>query len=132
MSVVNPKYIFDKKHIKDALEENIQQNGIDIRVEKGFTLQPKSFKNILCIESIFVPDNMMAIFHVRSSYSRKGVFLTSGVWDSGFQGRLGCSMYNMAGTSITIPDGERIGQVYFIYADSASLYNGQYQGIGLE
>ena len=130
--IVNPKRVFKQGIVQDALKENIQQNGIDIRTEDEVVLPPKSFKNILCIESVFVPSELVGRLNIRSSFSRKGVFCTSGLWDSGFKGRLGCSLYNLSDDTITIPKGERIAQIFFLVARSASMYNGQYQGDGLD
>lgn len=130
--IVSPKRVFKQRIIRDALRENVQQNGIDIRVAEEVVLPPKSFKNILCIESVFVPHNLTGRLNIRSTYSRKGIFCSSGLWDSGFQGRLGCSLYNLSDETITIPKGERIAQIFFCSAKSASLYSGKYQGDGLE
>lgn len=130
--ILNPRKIFEQKIIIDALEKNIQQNGIDIRIEETILVQPKSFKNVLCVESVFLPENMVALFHIRSSFSRRGIFLTSGIWDSGFEGRIGCSIYNLSDGAVTILAHERIGQILFIEADSAGLYNGKWQHEGLD
>jgi len=129
--IISPKYIFKKGIVKDALKENVQPNGIDIRTEDKIVLPPKSFENIWCIESVYVPHNMVGRLNIRSTYSRMGVFCTSGLWDSDFYGKLGCSIYNLSNEVIIIPKGERIAQIFFLEADSAGSYNGQYQGDGL-
>jgi len=130
--IINPKTIVKRGILQGAEGEQVQQNGIDIRVENDVVIPPKSFQNIMCIESVFVPRDMAAFLQIRSSYSRRGIFCTSGAWDSGFQGRLGCSLYNLSDKPIIIPTGERIAQIIFHEADSAGMYNGQYQGIGLD
>lgn len=128
--ILNPKYVFEQGIIQNVLEKNIQQNGIDVRIRETIFLKPKSFKNILCIEFVEIPANIAAIFHIRSSYSRQGIFLTSGIYDSGYAGLVGCSLYNLSDKKIRIDEGERIGQMLFITAESAGLYNGKWQHYG--
>lgn len=125
---INPKEIADKKIVKLSEFSQIQQVGIDLTVSEDIFLNKGESKNILLNETIELPGDMYATFHQRSSYSRKGVFVTTGIYDPGYQGSLGCTVYNMGDKEILIPKNERIGQVMVFKADAASSYNGQYQG----
>lgn len=125
---INPKEIADKKIVKLSEFSQIQQVGIDLTVSEDVFLNKGESKNILLNETIELPGDMYATFHQRSSYSRKGVFVTTGIYDPGYQGSLGCTVYNMGDKEILIPKNERIGQVMVFKADAASSYNGQYQG----
>lgn len=126
---VNPKEIIEKGIITgiDNYDEQMQPNGIDLRVAQDVDLKPKSFINVLLKEKINVPQDMVAILQVRSSFSRKGVFTSSGLWDSNYSGVTGCSIYNMGNGSIHIKSGTRIGQMVFFRSEADKKYEGHYK-----
>jgi len=53
------------------------------------------------------------------------MFLTSGLYDTGFEGHIGCAIHNVIGTA-HIEKGIRFGQVEFHSADSYGTYEGGY------
>jgi deoxycytidine triphosphate deaminase len=70
-----------------------------------------------------VPEGVAAMLIIRSTFNRNGIFLTSGLYDSGFEGHIGFAIHNRS-TSAFIAPGTRIGQIIFIPSDSAGLYAG--------
>lgn len=72
---------------------------------------------------IEVPEGMAAILYTRSSFARNGVFIMSGLYDSGYKGHIGFTIYTIGG-SIEIEKGTRIGQVALVAADTAKMYAG--------
>ena len=81
-----------------------------------------SFSSKVWIE---VPDNMVGWLISRSSLNRNGVFIQSGLYDSGFKGYIAGTMY--AFNEMFIESDTRVAQ--FIMADAEMLhkYDGQYQ-----
>lgn len=78
-------------------------------------------------ESISVPPGFCAIIITRSSLVRCGCDIFTGLWDTGFQGRLGGSL--RLRNPLRLQYGSRIGQVMFHKAQfNGQLYNGSYQG----
>lgn len=71
-----------------------------------------------------LPEGVAAMLVIRSSFSRNGIFLTSGLYDSGFKGHLGFLLHNRAPGLFSVAKGTRVGQVMFVRADSAKLYGG--------
>lgn len=125
---VDPKKIINERIITNLKnDEQIQQNGIDLTVAEQIVLEPKSFINVLLNEKIKIPLGIMGLFNIRSSFSRKGIFTTSGVWDTGYEGVIGCSIYNMSDDKVTIPKDERIGQMIFFTSMSNKKYDGFYK-----
>jgi len=61
----------------------------------------------------------------RSTFARNGIFIVSGLYDSGYSGHIGFTIYTIGGM-IAIEPGTRIGQIAFVEADSAKLYAGGY------
>lgn len=110
----------------------IAQNGVDCTLKEELVLQPKSFKNVQIGERFRVPNNVIAWPFPRSSYSRKGVFISSGLYDSGFgidreEGAAGgVSIYNFSDEVVVIPKGERVLQFIFCTGEAHELYTGHY------
>lgn len=73
-----------------------------------------------------VPEGVAAHLITRSTFNRNGLFIQSGLYDSGFKGNCGFVIYNMGG-SATIAPHTRIGQLIFTTSeDSGKLYAGGY------
>jgi deoxycytidine triphosphate deaminase len=70
-----------------------------------------------------LPEGVAAILYTRSTLARNGVFLVSGLYDSGYKGHIGFTIYPICG-NITIHPGTRVGQIAFVAAESAKLYAG--------
>jgi deoxycytidine triphosphate deaminase len=61
----------------------------------------------------------------RSTLNRNGVFLTSGLYDSGYHGAMAAVMHVTSG-AFKLKPGTRIGQYLSFNAESLSMYNGSY------
>lgn len=126
--ILNPQKMLDVGVVTPGPTTRCAQNGIDLTLKESIELQPHSFQLVELNEKISLPQDVCATLHIRSTYSRQGITLSSGLWDSGFVGNLGCSLQNHSDKSIVIAKGERVCQVVCYEAEAASLYNGQYQG----
>ena len=92
-----------------------------------WTLAPGSYEVVM--ENIITvgPDEAGWVI-TRSTLNRNGVFLTSGLYDSGYNGVMaGCMHVN--GGPLHIKRGTRIGQLLLFKSEALSMYNGSY-GIG--
>lgn len=72
-----------------------------------------------------VPSGGAALLFTRSTFARNGVFIVSGLYDSGYEGHVGFTIYTIGG-SIKIAKGTRIGQMALVTADAAKQYAGGY------
>lgn len=124
-SQINPLEVIEKGVVQICEHSQVQQVGIDLTVSEDVILKKGDCYNVLLNEKIKLPSDMYATLQQRSSYSRKGVFVTSGVYDPGYEGSLGCTIYNF-GEEITIPKDTRILQVLVFKADSTGNYSGQW------
>lgn len=124
---INPKRVIERGIVQQVKnqDEQVQQVGIDLTLAQDVTLKPLSFANVEVQEKFNMQDTFGLIV-IRSSFSRKGIFTTSGVYDPGFNGRGGVSIYNMGDKVVHMMQGERIGQMIIFKADPASMYNGFY------
>ena len=64
----------------------------------------------------------------RSTLNRNGVFITSGLYDSGYHGVMAGALHIRGGKTF-IKKGTRVGQFIMFEAETLSLYDGSY-GIG--
>lgn len=124
---LNPKKILEEKILEACEFTKCQQVGIDLTISQDLELENLQSLNILLNETVKLPSNVYSQFYHRSSFNRKGVLITGSIYDPGYFGRVGCTIYNMSGSKLVISKNERIGQMVFYKADSASNYNGQYQ-----
>jgi len=72
-----------------------------------------------------LPEGIAAMVIIRSSFNRNGVFITSGLYDSGYQGHIGFCIHNYLGLT-RIGVGTRIGQLMLIESDSEGKYVGKW------
>lgn len=70
-----------------------------------------------------VPDGVAVMLIIRSTFNRNGIFITSGLYDSGFEGHIGFAIHNRCGQA-NIGVGTRIGQVIFVESENALRYAG--------
>lgn len=137
------------------IKEQMQQVGIDLRLAraqlvkgiarftKGATDKPLFhdlqvsngcylFKageqySLDFYEDVSVPEDMAAQIINRSSINRHSGVITSGVYDPGFRSKGGCGAMFRPTIDTTIEVGFRVAQIVFFSAESATLYDGQYQ-----
>lgn len=158
-TVVAKNYVtFPTASVFDT-EEQIQPNGVDLRVEEvklvsgradlpregriqgtevqiqkipakdgWFDLHSLTGNYLLeFVESISVPDGFCATIITRSSLVRVGMDIITGLWDTGFSGRLGASV--RLRNPVRIQYGARVAQVMFHESVfSGHRYSGGYQG----
>jgi len=74
---------------------------------------------------VTIPEGMAGWLIARSTLNRNGIFITSGLYDSGFSNFIGGVMHVMTGHA-KIERGARIAQFILADAETAHLYDGQY------
>jgi deoxycytidine triphosphate deaminase len=73
-----------------------------------------------------LPAGVAAMLIIRSTLNRNGVFLTSGLYDSGFDGNI-AGLLRISGGDFYLAPNTRIGQIKFIRSeDSGIMYAGGY------
>ena len=80
--------------------------------------------------NVFIADNEAGMVIVRSSFNRNGIYLTTGLYDSGYKGVMAGCLHVTAGPA-KIKKGTRIGQFLLFHAECLNLYDGDY-GLGKE
>lgn len=120
IAVGHTKFTLDKNY-----EERCNYSPVAMDQEGCFTFAAGRMYAIDFMEWVQVPTDMCAYVFVRSSMNRySGSFIT-GLWDSGFRGRLGGVFRPQIHTAIE--QGVRMAQIVFLRAEPYRLYEGQYQ-----
>lgn len=73
---------------------------------------------------VTLPDGVAALLFTRSTFARNGVFIISGLYDTGYKGHIGFTMYSFAGPRTLVQPGVRVGQIAFVEASAAKTYAG--------
>ena len=111
---------------------------VEVRDGEPFILHPGEFVLGQTLETVTLPDDLVARLEGKSSLGRLGLLIhsTAGFVDSGFSGHLTLELSNVANLPITIYEAMPIGQISFMRMDgpverpygsreSRSKYQGQ-------
>jgi deoxycytidine triphosphate deaminase len=131
-----------------------QPNAIDLRLGKVFTINKRPFElsegfkkhrgsieidpdeddwfhleegtyEVVMENIVTVGANEAGWVITRSTLNRNGVFITSGLYDSGYYGVMAGAMH-VCGGSARIKKGTRVAQFLLFKAETLTLYNGSY------
>lgn len=92
---------------------------------KTFRLKPGQYQ-FECNAVVTIPENVVGWVVGRSTLTRNGIFITSGLYDSGFNAdSIGGIIF--VHCVADIEQGTRIAQFITANAETFHLYNGQYQ-----
>jgi deoxycytidine triphosphate deaminase len=145
--------------LTNVQDQDVQPNAVDLRLGKVFFIRPAAFvideeqkKHRGSVELTVDPDGYYTLKEghyevvmenvikvgegeagwviTRSTLNRNGVFLTSGLYDSGYHGVMAGVMHVTCGP-MKIKPGTRIGQYLSFDSEALSKYDGSY-GIGKE
>ena len=102
---------------------------VDIDAHGYWMLEPGSYE-IVMENIINVGDGEAGFVITRSTLNRNGVFITSGLYDTGYNGVMAGVMHVTTGP-MKIKPGTRVGQYLSWKAEALSKYDGDY-GVGKE
>lgn len=72
-----------------------------------------------------MPEGVVGWLVTRSTLNRNGVFVLSGLYDSGFRGHINGMLYNLVGHTLIQPE-SRVAQFIMASSDSFGKYIGSY------
>ncbi len=101
----------DVRQPSDDLTELVEMDG-----EVPFILHPGEFVLASTLESVTLPDDIVARLEGKSSLGRLGLLIhsTAGYVDPGWSGQLTLELSNVANLPITLYYGMKIGQISFL------------------
>jgi len=149
------KNISNTDHISAIDKNQIQPNAVDLRIAKLFRILPTEFYlsndrkqhrqqeeihpddngefflepnqsyQFDCLETVTIPTGYAGWLIARSTLNRNGVFITSGLYDSGFNNIVGGTIHVRAGPA-KIVNHTRIAQFIYAEAETVGMYDGDY------
>ena len=143
-----------KSTLTNVQDDDVQPNAVDLRLGKIFKMSqstfiidektkkhrgsfemqpdpegyynlPEGHYEVVMDNMIVVGDNEAGWVITRSTLNRNGVFLTSGLYDSGYDGVMAGVMHVTCGP-MRIQRGTRIGQYLSFNAEALHKYEGSY------
>ena len=134
--------------------DQVQPNAIDLKVDKIFTIESTKFTiseeqkvhrgstelvpdnngfwhletgvyEIIMEGEITIGPNEAGFVITRSTLNRNGLFITSGLYDSGYSGVMAGALHVHCGVA-GIQKGTRVGQFLLFDAESVNQYTGSY------
>ncbi len=101
------------------------EEGKNVKIE----LKPRTYYAMKTIESVNMPDDLLAIMTPRSTLFRSGVYIFGGQTPPGYKGGLTMGIYNFRDEKFDLEMGSRVVHIMFFRVEGGSnLYRGQWQG----
>ena len=115
---------------------DVQPNAVDLRLGKVFWIKPQTFtidesqkvhrgSEVIMENEISVGSDEAGFVITRSTLNRNGCFLTSGLYDTGYNGVMAGVLHVNCGL-MRIKPGTRVGQYLNWKAEAVSSYDGDY------
>ena len=142
-----------KDLLTNVQEGDSQPNAVDLRVDKIFKLRNEEFEisesykkhrgsvevtptdgyfqlepgtyEIIMENIVNIPEGYAGWVITRSTLNRNGLFITSGLYDSGYNGVMAGCLHVEHGPA-KIEKGSRVGQFLLFEAETLSMYDGDY------
>jgi len=120
------KFVTDTFELS-ADDKKVHRKQEEIRPdEKGYFYLNSGVYGILTNVDCKIAGGEAGFLIPRSSLNRNGIFLKSGLYDSGFENTVGCTLYVESPCFFKVQKGARIGQFILFEAETLNLYNGSY------
>lgn len=113
------------------VSHGLAEAGYDVRVAQDLFFHPFSrFKLASTIECFYMPKDLVAIVHDKSSWARRGLAVQNTVIEPGWRGWLTLEINYHGWRPLRIPKGTGIAQILFHELRNPSSYRGKYQDQG--
>ena len=118
------------KPFKISEKEKQHRGSEPVRIENGYFYLENGTYEIIMEGLIEIGPDEAGFVITRSTLNRNGLFITSGLYDSGYHGVMAGALHVTGGPAY-IKRGTRVGQFLLWKAESLAQYDGDY-GVGKE
>jgi|GEM_PF-910578 deoxycytidine triphosphate deaminase len=101
------------------------RDKVDDTAEALWSLKSNNVYDFVSPAYVEMPDGVVGWLVTRSTLNRNGVFVLSGLYDSGFKGHINGMLYNLIGHTLIQPE-SRVAQFIMASSDSFGKYMGGY------
>ena len=129
---LKPILPFHERTIVSGMSFGLSHAGYDVRIAETIMLWPGPSVLASTVEEFFMPDDLVAFVHDKSSWARKGLSLFNTVIEPGWQGFLTLELVNHSAGALHIEAGSPIAQIIFMRLEEPTEkpYTGKYQNQG--
>lgn len=114
--------------IEPYAEESQQPASYDLRASEPVMIRRNVMTLLASKEWIELSVDVAATLRCRSSFARRGIFISGGYVDPGFRGHLTLCLYNCGTEDVSVQEGDRVVQMIFHEVDTPTAgYSGRYQ-----
>ena len=125
--IISPKRAIRVGYIHLTRNSKVQQVGIDITSADTKEIKKGDWALLRIQEYLSLPRYICGFIIPRSTCFRKGIIVKSGLCDPGYRGYPRVAVFPYR--NIEIKAGQRLAQIVFVRAHSASIYRGKYQEV---
>ena len=117
--------IDERKTPETKVVASFDENG----ESKKIVMEPGDYFLGKTVEKVKIPEDLLAVYFIRSMFWRSGIKLISGMIGPGYNGNIIFPMCNAGPTKVNIELGARAIHIFFIKVEGeTSAYKGQWQG----
>lgn len=126
---LKPIIPFNERTVHNGMSYGLSHAGYDVRIAESIVLEPGRFCLASTIEEFFMPDDLVAFVHDKSSWARRGLSLFNTVIEPGWNGFLTLELVNHSDEAFPIFVGSPIAQIIFMRTEEPTEkpYTGKYQ-----
>ncbi len=126
---IKPILPFVERTVHNGMSYGLSHAGYDVRIAETIMLWPGPSVLASTLEEFFMPDDLVAFVHDKSSWARRGLSLFNTVIEPGWNGFLTLELVNHSASALHIEAGSPIAQIIFMRMEEPTEkpYTGKYQ-----
>lgn len=98
-----------------GFSENIGERFVEVNLDRGYSLRPRSYLYSDSFTSISVPEHQVGLINPLGNLAELGLmYLGSTVLRAGFSGRIGFGLYNASNVDVVITPYYKVAEVCFL------------------
>jgi dCTP deaminase len=126
---LKPILPFVERTVHNGMSFGLSHAGYDVRIAEEVWVMPGAFSLASTMEEFFMPKDLVAFVHDKSSWARLGLSLFNTVIEPGWCGYLTLELVNHSDEPLVIRAGDPIAQIIFMRLEEPTEkpYTGKYQ-----
>ena len=126
---IKPILPFNERTIHNGMSYGLSHAGYDVRIAEDVVLVPGTYCLASTMEEFFMPNDLVAFVHDKSSWARRGLSLFNTVIEPGWNGFLTLELVNHSDEALPVFAGSPIAQIIFMRMEEPAEkpYTGKYQ-----
>ena len=126
---LKPIFPFHERTVHNGMSYGLSHAGYDVRIAETVVLSPGASCLASTIEEFFIPTDIVAFVHDKSSWARRGLSLFNTVIEPGWIGFLTLELVNHSDQKLFVAAGDPIAQIIFMRLEepTENPYSGKYQ-----